>query len=56
MPELCAKRRFTGVHSARQAYRQAGFRIRTYKCDKCRGYHVTNDEKHGRARDRRDQR
>lgn len=39
------KHRYTSVHAARRAHGKAGFRLRVYPCDLCRGFHVTNDEK-----------
>jgi hypothetical protein len=44
----CGKRRFLSVLHARQAHRRAGYRIRVYRCEACRGYHVTAQDKRER--------
>ena len=44
----CTKRKFRGLHDARKAHTRAGFRIRVYRCDECRAFHVTNAEKSAR--------
>ena len=46
----CGKRCFTSVAGAREAHRQAGYRVRVYPCETCTAggrviYHVTNAEK-----------
>lgn len=41
----CEKRTYKSRKAARFAVRRAGNRLRTYKCDVCRGWHVTDSEK-----------
>lgn len=48
----CTKRRFGGKHDARLAHRKCGYRLRVYRCQDCRGWHVTNSEKRHRAENR----
>lgn len=48
----CEKRRFDGPEQAKRAHRRASYRIRVYYCAECRGFHVTNPEKHGRHGER----
>lgn len=43
----CAKRRFSSEQTAKAAHRRAGYRLRVYRCDECRGYHTTNVDKNG---------
>lgn len=52
-PAICpsGKRTFRSERDARSAHRKAGYRIRVYRCDDCRFYHVTSHEKAGAARE-----
>lgn len=45
---------YRGKGDAKAANRHAKFRIRTYYCEACRGWHVTNGDKHARQWGRRD--
>lgn len=52
MPAPCTKKTFTSIDAAKRAHRKASYRIRVYRCESCGAFHVTNDEKNGRARSR----
>lgn len=41
----CGKKVYSSVKTARWACHKTGSRLRTYWCDECGGYHVTNGEK-----------
>lgn len=51
---MCAKRRYDSEHAAKAAHRRFGGRIRVYRCDECKGYHVTASEKRENHRDYRE--
>lgn len=52
----CQKKRYDGPRSAKAQARGARFRIGTYYCEECRGWHVRNNEKLGDNDDRSDRR
>lgn len=41
----CGKRVFASQDQAKRAHQKAHFRIRSYWCDQCHGFHATNAEK-----------
>ncbi len=41
----CGKRLYLSARAAKEANRSASYRLRTYYCDACRGWHVANAEK-----------
>ena len=44
---VCGKRCYTSAEKAKEAHSQAGWRFRTYYCDECRAWHITNGDKRG---------
>jgi hypothetical protein len=41
----CGKRCYGSPDRAKRANRHAGFRLRAYRCERCRAWHVTSSEK-----------